>query len=330
MTTPNIPVSVPVFDVIVDDVNFVQAIDPNVPNAELTALATMVGMVGDVQGKSRDLLDGLVNMVPMTMSLAYKDTATITVNAGRIWCQNAGATIRVLRKNTANVDITSANLDAGGPNFAVSTQYYIYAIADAVSTTVTFLISTSASAPTGATIFAKVGQFLTNASGNITTVLDNQVLSSGMKKVQSGTVTAQSSFNIANLCPGAKYKLVFNMTQNTTAGYYNLQFNGDGGANYEYQHSYVGGWGSDANTSILLPAASETVLITTPLLLEMLIQSFGNTVGVNGILGLKGTGSGRVASVCYGKYSGAAGLTSLTIATSAGTMTGTWELYQLL
>ena len=46
----------------------------------------------------------------------------------------------------------------------------MYAVADTDATTCTFLISTSSSAPTGATYYRKIGYFYNNSDGDITNV----------------------------------------------------------------------------------------------------------------------------------------------------------------
>lgn len=163
----DIPVSVPVFPDYVDDVDDVLAAHPNTLGDELAALATMLGVIGVSQSKSLDFLDAVTNLILPTVKFSYSSTTAVAYSAGRCTPQNAGATQRVVRKNTSTGTITGSNLDAAGPSFAVSTDYYIYGVADAVATTFTFIISTNASTPSGPTIFQKLGGFSTNSAGEV-------------------------------------------------------------------------------------------------------------------------------------------------------------------
>lgn len=158
----NVPVSVPLYTQLVDDQDWVLALHPNRLGDDVTALATHIGMLGIAQSRSIDVL-GFVQKSRNSFRLAYTDADTITVSIGEIMCLNSGGTIRMMRKNTSTTAVTFSNIDTGAR--ATSTTYYIWAIADAASTTVTFKISTSASAPSGSTYYALVGKFATNATG---------------------------------------------------------------------------------------------------------------------------------------------------------------------
>lgn len=163
----DIPTSVPVFPDYADDVDDVMAAVVNTPNDELTALATMIGVLGVSQSKSVDFLDAIVNAIAPTVVFSYSSTTAIAYTIGRCFPQNSGGSQRVIRKNTAASTISGSNLDTGGPSFAINTTYYIYGNGDAVATTFTFKISTSSSAPSGTTIYQKLGGFATDSSGNI-------------------------------------------------------------------------------------------------------------------------------------------------------------------
>jgi FlaG/FlaF family flagellin (archaellin) len=333
MPAPNIPVSSPVFDILVDDKSWIQASDPNIVALELSALSTMLGVLGDVQGKSNDFLDGLANMLPTTMTCVYKNTTTITVKAGRIWCQNATATIRLLRRNSSDTDITSANLDAGGPGFANSTAYYIWAIADAVAETVTFKISTSASAPTGSTVFSLVGGFQTDASGIIFGVYWTG--QPAMQKVQSGVVSAGSSLTISDLCPGAKYKLVLDIVGSNDAQKPVLRCNGDSGGNYDWAGGYsaTGGrsYGGAAGATGIQLLQGSGIYSPRKLFIQIEISPDSSTINETHVIArAMGDYSGAIwSSHTAGKYRGAAGLASLTFLVDANTFSGNWALYQI-
>lgn len=166
-----IPVSIPSFPVLVDDQDDVLAADQNTPNDEIEALATLAGMLGLSQSYSLDFLDAFMNSIP-TVEASYSSASAISMSAGFVACKNAAGSQRVLRYNSGTTSIGAADLDSGVA-FANSTQYYIYASADAAATTLAFKISTNSSTPTGVTRYKKIAKFMTDASGNI---LQNTVL----------------------------------------------------------------------------------------------------------------------------------------------------------
>jgi len=92
---------------------------------------------------------------------------TVVVLAGEIAIPNAAGSIVRWRRNTSST--TVAWTDANAATEVVSTQYYIWAIADADLTTFTVEIATSATTPTG-TYRKLIGSFYNDASGNITDV----------------------------------------------------------------------------------------------------------------------------------------------------------------
>lgn len=100
-----------------------------------------------------------------TIVLSYNSASQLTASIGEVGCSNSDGSVRKLRQNTTATTITWANIDTGTE--ASSTTYYVYAVADADATTVTFLISTSSSAPTGATYYKRIGSFYNDSSSNI-------------------------------------------------------------------------------------------------------------------------------------------------------------------
>lgn len=162
-----------------DGVDIMEADNVNDAYAALDAIETFLGASGATQNKNIDVL-AFLEAVVSDMRLVWKDVNTITVKAGRIYCKKSDNSIRVLRKNIVDVDVTFADLDAGSR--ALNTAYYIYAIADASATTVTFKISASASAPTGAILFANVGGFVTDGVGA------GEIIENTVRALESGNV----------------------------------------------------------------------------------------------------------------------------------------------
>lgn len=159
--TASIPVSVPVFMQLVDDQDDILAIHQNNPNDEITALATLVGMIGKAQSWGVDVVSSLLNATPPICVKA--DAATITVKAGTVWIANSGQSIRLPRRNIADVTVTSSDLDTG--SMADDTYYDIFAIADAVGTTFTVKFCVAGNTPSGATSYEKIGWFYNESAG---------------------------------------------------------------------------------------------------------------------------------------------------------------------
>lgn len=117
-------------------------------------------------------------------------SAAINVLAGTVAIPNSGGTIVRWRRNTSTTAVTWADIDAGAE--AGSTQYYIYAVADADAATFTILISTNATTPTGATYYRKIGYFYNNSSSNIVSVgnikegdVSNAIITSGSSLIST-------------------------------------------------------------------------------------------------------------------------------------------------
>lgn len=101
--------------------------------------------------------------------LQYNSSSIITVVAGTCAVSNSQGTIRLFMMDTANTNLTSANLDTG--SITANTTYYVYATAASTSTTTsTYYISASNTAPSGQTYYYQIGSFATDANSNFTTI----------------------------------------------------------------------------------------------------------------------------------------------------------------
>lgn len=160
------PTSVPSFVDLVDNQDDVLAAHQNDPNDEIEALATLIGATGTAQSRNTDVLAWLLQQLP-TIKLSYVDGDTVQASAGVCVSTNSGGTIRQLRRNTSTTNITFANIDDSSE--AASTEYYVWAVADANATTLTFVISASASAPQGGdeTHYVLIGGFYNNSSSDV-------------------------------------------------------------------------------------------------------------------------------------------------------------------
>lgn len=155
----SIPVSVPAFTTLQDDIDFVLAQHHTTRDDEITALATMVGMLGKAQSWGVDFVSAMKNAkAPLCTKV---DADTISVSAGVVWIANGAQSFRLPRRNTSPVTVEASNLDIG--SMAVG-WHYIYAVADSAATTFTVKISASPTAPTGLTNFELIGWFYNETS----------------------------------------------------------------------------------------------------------------------------------------------------------------------
>jgi hypothetical protein len=152
------------------------------------------------------------------------------------------------------------------------------------------------------------------------------------------TLSGDASKTLSGLSPGVTYNVVANLIQNTTAGDFEIQFNGDTGANYNWSSlgdytvgdpgSYVG-----AGANYIAPLHYSTVypsVGTYIVIKSFLTTKYGDnkTVIING----KGTWyNNQISTIANsdfsGSYVGGSSLSSITIGTSAGTLTGTVNIF---
>jgi hypothetical protein len=173
-----------------------------------------------------------------------------------------------------------------------------------------------------------------------TNIASNQVYqaSIGMTLIATSNLSATASCTIPNLSVGVRYKLILNLLQNTSNGRLSIRFNADSGANYGWilNHAWptgVGGIGvNSGDTNILEISSGDTALATSYMQYELLFQTVpGNNHNViitgNGMY--KDNNSNLQSLVSGGIYVGASDLTSISIITSAGTLTGTATIYTM-
>ena len=113
-------------------------------------------------------IDLLAKPYRVNATLMYSSVSTFTVLPGTIAIPNSDGSDVNWRTNTSSVTGTWADIDTGAEND--TTQYYVYAVADADATTFTVKISTSSTTPTGVTNYRRIGYFYNDASSNIVSV----------------------------------------------------------------------------------------------------------------------------------------------------------------
>jgi len=163
--------------------------------------------------------------------------------------------------------------------------------------------------------------------------------------VATASPSAVSSITISSLSPGTRYALFYNLIQNTSNGYYALNFNGDtpstGGTNYEWSDgaflisTYASTYLNSTSYINLAPSTGHSVTTGSPIKGVIYFETWpGNNDNIivnfsEGYYDYNGGNNTYAANVGSGQYTGSASLSSVTLTTSAGTMTGTAKLYIL-
>lgn len=152
------------FSAVVNGVTKLVAALFNSPYDEISAIEDFVGPTGGGDLSFSETLTNMLLNYRRYCSVDYKSASDLYVRSGEIMLSDASGNRR-LRRNTVDTTVTWANIDTGAE--ASSTVYYVYAVADTSATTFTVKISTSASAPSGATYYRKIGVFYNDGSSNI-------------------------------------------------------------------------------------------------------------------------------------------------------------------
>ena len=138
-------------------------------------------------------LDRLLSNFRENCVVSYASTSTVTVGAGEIVLQNSGGTITLMQQNAAATTVTWGMIDTGSE--AASTTYYLWAYqATATDTDFDVTISTSSSAPSGKTYYAKLGQFYNNSSSNIEQVENDDYVANVL--IATGTVVDGATISL--------------------------------------------------------------------------------------------------------------------------------------
>ncbi len=157
------PASKKTFSQVVNGVTKLVALLFNSNYDETEAIETLLGAMGRAQSYSesyKNMLSGL----KIGCKLSYKDANEITIAAGKLAIPDASGNL-AFRKNAASTDVGWANIDTGAE--ANGQLYYVYAVADDNATTISFVISTSANAPSGYTYYLQIGSFYNDSGGDI-------------------------------------------------------------------------------------------------------------------------------------------------------------------
>lgn len=139
------------------------------------------------------ITDTLVSNYRRGYTLSYSSGATLVASSGEIVVSNSGGTVRLFLADTSSTNITFANIDTGAE--ASATTYYVYCGTNsATASACTFYLSTSSSAPTGVTYYARLGSIYNDASSNITRINNDHVTNEiGEKESKTDGVTYQAT-----------------------------------------------------------------------------------------------------------------------------------------
>ena len=139
---------------------------------------------------NNEALDRLSILNRVNCTVLPNTAAAINVLAGTVAIQNSGGTVVYWRRNTSTTAVTWANIDVGVEE--ASKQYYVWAVADADAATFTILISLSATTPTGATYYRKIGYFYNDSGSDIVSVgnikqgdVSNAIIASGSSLIST-------------------------------------------------------------------------------------------------------------------------------------------------
>lgn len=147
-------------------------------------------------------------------------------------------------------------------------------------------------------------------------------------------VTSSSVTFTTVLQPDTRYKLIFNLLQNTATGDLHVNFNGDTGVNYQFAAIGLVSTGATATDN---SGGSGFIRLVDNL--PSGDYAFGDfnfstvpadNTFVEGTYSLNYKSGGNIVSFHGGaQYNGGAVLSSVTLSTNAGTFTGTLKLYEI-
>jgi hypothetical protein len=185
------------FSQIVNGVTKLVALIFNANYDETEAIETFIGPTG---GGAQSYSENLTNMLynyRRGCRVDYKGTTDFYVRSGEIMITDASGNRR-LRRNTSDLTCNSSNMDVG--SLAANTSYYLYGRADAAATTFTAILSTSATAPAGATFFKKIGAMRCDSSNNIGGITNLNLMGGMVGNFDSGwfAVAASTSYALVH------------------------------------------------------------------------------------------------------------------------------------
>ena len=188
-----------------------------------------------------------------------------------------------------NGNITDVNLSASA-NIADTKLAQITTASKVSGTALTSLSSITSGAG-----IVPIANVASGTASGFKFVRDDSTLQniSGLISVSTSSPSAASSFTISGLTSGTFYKLILNVTQNTSNGLYSLIFNSDSGSNYKHSGliadatgTGVSGTGAGAtDTKIQMMRTGNLLLAANPMFAEINFTTYpatANSVTVYG------------------------------------------------
>lgn len=266
-----------------------------------------------------------------TLILAWNQAGTALVNVYASSASTlASSSVSQAQAGTDNTTFMTPTMTTVAIKaFAVTNVSSSTSDVTVVSNSSTPIITSVNAATAGSNVILRL-----DSTGKLPANLDgSQLINTPIVKIVSSSVTTAASIVINSLVAGIRYKLILNLLQNTALSTTKILFNADAGANYAWAFNgstfntqFSAGLDSGANY-----IGSGTVDSSTSFLLEAIFQtnpSLNSSVTLTGTQAYLQSGNHRTASLS-GFYSGTASVTSITIAPSAGTITGSYALYQM-
>lgn len=184
---------------------------------------------------NNNALDRLVYNYRQGAMVIPASAATVTILPGELALPNSDGSIVRWRRTTSNITVAWADIDTGSE--AGSTQYYVYAVADADATTFTATISTSSTAPSGKTYYRKIGYFYNNSSSDIVSVgnikeggVGNIIQAIGTSDITaspSGTYTDMTDMVVYFVSSGRPVLVTFNAPiEDSSDTFVNIEIDG--------------------------------------------------------------------------------------------------------
>ncbi len=157
------PVSVPSHTVKTNGVDIIDADHINTVQDDIEAICNFVGASGAAQSHSAVLL-AILQGNYVGGRIHKKSNTEIYVDSISAIVANSAESIRELKRVTTQTTLTASDLDTGS---FVAGYYYIYVCGGNTGTSPVFKISASSSAPSGYSIYKKIGWFYNEASGSL-------------------------------------------------------------------------------------------------------------------------------------------------------------------
>ena len=152
-----------------------------------------------------DPAERLLSNYKRSCRVEYLSAATLTVTAGELTLQNSDGSVMLYQQNTSSVTVTWADIDTGAE--ANSTTYYVWGFQETVTDSdFDVTISTSSSAPSGKTNYAKLGSFYNNGSGDIEQITNDSTDLNQDARIKgwinfdgTGTISISDNYNVSSI-----------------------------------------------------------------------------------------------------------------------------------